>query len=123
MKGHTSKKPMSNVIAVYVISEDGENSELKSIDGVIECITMLVYVEGSEKGYYGNGAEGKHYMTFKNKLLGFVTEWKFKGLLSLQLCQMIFNSEWMVKWHNKWGSQIFNHSETLKTKINYVDGK
>ena len=42
MKGHVGKKPIANTIAVYVIGKNGE-SELRSIDGIIDCITMLMY--------------------------------------------------------------------------------
>ena len=123
MKGHSGKTPLKNTVAVYVIGNDGVSSELRSIDGIIDCITMLVFAEGSEKGYFGKDVEGSYYMSVKNKLLGFDREWKLKGILSPQLCQLVFNCSDLSKWHNKWNSMISTHSETLKTKVNCFEGR
>jgi hypothetical protein len=117
MKGHKGKKAFKNTIAVYVISSDGITSELRSIDGIIDIISMLVFAEGSERGMIGISIEGTHYNSIKNKLLGLEPDWKFKGILSVQLSQLIFTSGRLNKWHNKWNGMVSTQVEQLKTRV------
>ena len=73
-------------------------------------------------GYYGVEVEGSYYMSVKNKLLGHDKDWKFKGLLSTKLCHYVFNCSALSKWHFKWNTMIHTHAETLKIKVNCIDG-
>ena len=132
MGGHSGKRPMSEKLFVWVTNKEYSTSWLVSIEKHIQLFTALVFWQGSSVGYIGKQIERTHYGTIKQKSTSLNLEWPWKGLLTPLICSkltcealsgVLGVNDPMLEWRTKWKEMIFSTLNTIKTKMNCLDGE
>jgi len=132
MGGHSGKRPTSEKIVVWVTNKECSMPRLVSLEKHIQLFTALVYWQGSSVGYIGKLIERTHYGTIKQLTTSVDAEWQWKGLLTPLVCSkltcealagVLGVNDPMLEWRTKWKEMIFSTLNTIKTKMNCLDGE
>jgi hypothetical protein len=130
MAGHIGKRATPSQLHAWTVSNWSQEPKLVSVERHVTLFTNLVYSQGSAVGYFGRTVEKTHYATIKRLCTDGECEWPFKSLLSPKLCQLFTAdadeaslNDPTSEWKNKWGDLIFSTTNTLKSRLNSVDGE
>ena len=132
MGGHSGKRPTSDKLFAWVTDKEYSTSWLVSLEKHIQLFTALVFWQGSSVGYIGKLIERKHYGTIKQLTTSVDVEWQWKGLLTPLMCSkltcenlagVLGVNDPMLEWRTKWKEMIFSALNTIKTKMNSLDGE
>ena len=121
--GHAGKNPVT--VTTYVWVTDGEKCWLMSVNEHLELVTTLVYAMISRNGIVGKKVEGKYWDEVLSRLLAKedITSNKFHEIISQPLAVIFANSNRNKEYTKKWVQMGGCLLQTIKKKLNTIDGR
>ena len=122
--GHCGKQPIT--IKTYVYITDGRRCWLVCCDEHLILVTSLIYAKISEKGMVSTtDRENGHWNEVYQGLIAEenTTDNVFHGIISPQLASILSSSPQNKQYVKKWGQMGSCLLQTIKKKVNSLDGR